>query len=342
MGNISNYYVILTAYNEEKVIESSFSAVKKAIDYSFKNNLTLSMVNIIFCPNGCTDGTPQIIEELKRKYSNEKIKIEVISSPKGMVIAQNASIRFIRNIGDTNSPIFFIDTDSLIDEKVIDILIKQLERHPSLKAIGTCPIPLSYNGKSIARKFMDRVLNCRAYFPKSEITVRYAPEFHPYAETDPQEIGAEFEKYSKIYFHGRCFVLRNEAVWDVPENTVGEDTYLDRSIHFRFGRGSIRTMYDAKIYFYPMSTLGEFSKTFYRVYCDLRNLKHIHPERNDVREYSKTKLDWNYIRTLPIKWQFFFMTYSVVRKYYHFLFKHNLAYSGKSALDVWSYEQKTH
>ncbi len=91
-----------------------------------------------------------------------------------------------------------------------------------------------------------------------------------------------------------------------------------------------------------MSTLGEFSKTFYRVYCDLRNLKHIHPERNDVREYSKTKLDWNYIRTLPIKWQFFFMTYSVVRKYYHFLFKHNLAYSGKSALDVWSYEQKTH
>lgn len=340
MENITNYYVVLTAYNEEKTIESSFSAVKKAIDHSFNNNPSLLRVNIVFCPNGCTDRTPQISEELKRKYSNEKIKIEVISSPKGMVIAQNASINFIRNAGDTNSPVVFIDTDSLVDEKAINILIKQFERHPSLKAVGAQPIPILYSGKSTIRKFWDRVLNCRAYFPKSEIAVRYAPEFHPYAETDPQEIGTEYEKHSKIYFYGRCFALRNEAIWDVPENTVGEDTYLDRSIHFRFGPGSIRTMYNAKIYFYPMNTLKEFSKTFYRIYCDLRNLKHLYPERNNIREYSKTQLDWSYIRTLSIKWQLFFVVYSVVRKYYHFLFKHNLAYSGKTALGVWSYEQK--
>lgn len=340
MNQITDYYIILTAYNEEKTLKKSFLATKRAIDFSFEKNNHLSQVNIIICHNGCTDKTPKIAQYIKKRYSNSKIRIEVISSAKGMVLAQNTCIKFIRQNYDTYSPIVFIDTDSLIDKKAIAILLKQFELHSNIQAVGAHPVPIPYDGASIIKKFWDRVLNCRAYFPQSEITVHFAPEFHPHAETDLQSIGAEFEKHSKIYFHGRCFALRNESIWNVPWNAIGEDTYLDRSIHYRFGRGSIRTMYDAKIYFYPINRLQDFVKTFYRIYCDLRNLKHAHPEYKNVREYSKTKLDWVYISRLTIKWQIIFVIYSIIRKLCHFLFKHNLIYSKKSAVEVWSYAQK--
>ena len=309
-SRITDYSVVLTAYNEEKTLESSFSATKRAIDFSFSQNSELSLVNIVICHNGCTDKTPQIAQNIKKEIFKQKIHIEVINSAKGMILAQNECMRYIRKYYNVDSPIIFIDTDSLIDGKAIDIFLAQFTLHPDLKVVGAHPVPIPYNGLSVIRKFWDRVLNCRAYFPKSEVTVNYAPQFHPYADTDQQSIGAEFERHSKIYFHGRCFALRNESVWDVPENAIAEDIYLDRNIHFRFGPGSIRVVYDAKIYFYPMNYLSRFSKTFYRIYYDLCTLKHMHPEYNNIREYAKTKLDWTYIRQLTIRWQIIFIIYS--------------------------------
>lgn len=337
---ITGYFVVLTAYNEEKTLMSSFLATKRAVDFSFAQNDELSWVKIVICHNGCTDKTPQIAQNIENKFSNEKIHIEVISSEKGMILAQNACMRYVRKYNNIDSPIMFIDTDALIDEKAIDIFLKQFELHPELKVVGAHPVPIPYNGTSIVRKFLDRVLNCRGYFPKSEVTVYYAPEFHPYAETDPQPIGVEFEKHSKIYFHGRCFALRNESIWNVPDNAIAEDIFLDRGIHFRYGPGSIRVMYNAKINFYPINQLSDFSRIFFRIWYDLRTLKHMHPEFNGLREYSKTTLDWRYIHRLAIRWQIIFVIYSLTRKFYHFLYKHKLLYSGKSVFEVWSYNQK--
>ncbi|MDE1919077.1 MAG: glycosyltransferase [Patescibacteria group bacterium] len=196
--SFTNYYVVLTAYNEEQTVLESFLSIKKAIEYSLKQHSELVNVSVVFCHNGCTDKTPDIISDIQKRYSDNKITINVLLSPKGKAIAQNTCMRHIRSDYVAGSPIVFIDTDVLIDEKVIDIFLSQLKLHPNLKVVGSHPIPIPYEGNSFIRSFWHHVLNCRAYFPKSEVTVHFAPEFHPYADTDPQPIGAKYEKRSRF------------------------------------------------------------------------------------------------------------------------------------------------
>ena len=263
MNYTARYFVVWVAYNEEKTLKKSFLAAKKSIDYYYRKSDKKALANIIICYNGCTDKTQKIAQEIKENYENNHISIDILSSRRGMVIAQNACIKHIRErIDSADKPIIFIDADSFVDEKMIYLLLDHLNKHFNLKAVGVRPVPISYQGKSPLKKFWDKILNCRAYFPKAEIAVIYAPEFHPYAESDTQSLGSEFEKKSKIYFHGRCFALRDQSIWDVPDNQIGEDTYLDRSIHYRFGPGSIRNLYDAKIYYQPITSLRVFAKTF--------------------------------------------------------------------------------
>jgi len=183
-------------------------------------------------------------------------------------------------------------------------------------------------------------LNCRAYFPKSEIAINYAPQFHPYADIDRQVIGSDFEKKSKIYFHGRCFALKNQAVWDVPLNSIGEDTYLDRSIHHRFGPGSIRNIFDVHINYHVITSLLTYLKIYYRIHKDLLELKTKNPQFDQNREFSKTQLDWRYIKTLSWYWLFIFSIYYLLRKISRYLFKHNLIFRHQDIKTIWSYENK--
>ncbi|MDP1719331.1 MAG: hypothetical protein Q8L24_02820, partial [bacterium] len=220
------------------------------------------------------------------------------------------------------------------------ILLQQLDRHPDLKAVGAHPVPIHYAGRSPKKWIGDKVFNCRSYFPMSEVAVNFAPEFHPYAVTDPQIGYAGFETRSKIYFHARCFALRDHSVWDAPDGIVGDDTYLDRSIHYRFGPGSIRVMFDAVVRYKTITSFREFSRTSYRVYRDLKDLRISHPHFDKVREFSKTRLDWSYIRTIPFLWRLSFCAFYVIRQVYRFFFKHGLIYSEKSAAQIWSYDIK--
>ena len=341
MTKISNYFVVWAAYNEENTLEDSFLAAKKAIEFYAQKTPDSTLANVVICHNGCSDRTPEIAQDIKEKYSNDKISVDVISSAKGMVIAQNAAVSYIKEKKNNhNDPIIFIDADSFIAENAIYVLLKQFVRHSELKAVGVQPTPVSYDGPSPIKRFWDKVLNCRSYYPRSEIAVNYAPEFHPYAESDPQGIEPGFEKRSKIYFHGRCFALRNESIWDIEKHCVGDDTFLDRSIHYRFGPGSIRTVYSATIYYKPMTSIRVFARTFYRIYCDLKELKQAYPQYSRVREYSKTKLDWQYINKLPLAWRMSFYVYCVIRRFFHFSFKYNLIYGKASVFDIWSYETK--
>lgn len=340
-SRITDYFVVWVAYNEEKTLEKSFLAAKRAMDFYCQKTLNDAVANVVICHNGCTDRTPEVALEIKRKHTNEKITVDVISSAKGMVIAQNAAISYIREKKNNfNNPIIFIDADSFIGENTIDIFLNQFIKHPKLKAVGARPVPIPYDGPSPIKRFWDKVLNCRAYYPKAEIAVNYAPEFHPYADEDPQGVEPEFEKRSKIYFHGRCFAIRDQSVWDVEKGNIGEDTYLDRSIHYKFGPGSIRTVYSARVYFKPITSIRVFAKTFHRIYRDLKELKRLHPEYLKVREYSKTKLDWEYIEKLTLKWRIRFRVYHLVRQFFHLLSKHNLIYGRIPVLELWSYNQK--
>ncbi|MDD5289970.1 MAG: glycosyltransferase family 2 protein [Patescibacteria group bacterium] len=335
------YSIVWVAYNEENTLLASFLSALKAIKYNEFKTREKYNVKIVICYNGCTDKTPEVAESIKKKYSNKKISINVLSSKKGMVVAQNTCVQDLhRNERYAKSPIVFIDADSIIKKNVIYVFLNQFRQHPKLKAVGAQPKPISYQKHGAIKFFLDKLINCRAYFPKSEITVHFAPEYHPYAKSDPQKIGVWFELHSKIYFHGRCFALKDTGIWDVPENRIGEDTYLDRSIHYRFGPGSIRHMYDANVMFGPMVSLKDFLKTYYRIYKDLSSLKTKYPSFNKVREYSKTKLDWKYISKLSLNWQIIFLLYAVLRRTTHFMFKNKLIYRKNRVGSVWSYKNK--
>lgn len=334
-----HFYIVYVVYNEENTLFRSFLSAKKSIDHYKKYFSKNAKAELIICHNGCTDRSPEIAEKIKDKYSSDKLQITVMSSEKGMVKAQSKSIQYIAE-KNKRSPIIFIDADSFIERKAISIILQQFEKHKKLKITGIQPRPISNIGLGFFKRFLANILNCRSYFPRSEISSVYLPEHHPYADIDPQKIGVDFEKSSKIYFHGRCFALKDYTIWDVPYNNIGEDTYLAASINDRFGSGHIRLIYDAAIFYYPMVSIKVYFKTYYRIYKDLSVFSDNDHVFNNYLYLSKTKLDWGYIFTLSFYWKTVFVLYFIMKSFFDFLFKCDFLFYEKNIDKIWSYNFK--
>ena len=339
---IKTLNIVWTAYNEEFTIEASINSVKKSLKYA-KNRLSKQYkIDLIprglICHNGCTDNTPEVVKRIANKSKGTFFEIKVIKSNKGMVCAQHKCIILLKKEGFVGNPILFIDADATCRENMIFLLMEQLLKHKKLLGVGAHPRPNSYKGLNFYKKILDKVLNFRAYFPKSEISYNYAPEFHPYATTDPQEIGEEFELKSKIYFHGRCFLLRNLHIWKVDKDSIAEDTSLDRYINKNYEPGSVRIMYNAEVNFEPLLSLIRYYKTYTRIYHSLEQLRKKHPEYENIREFSKTKLDYEYIKSLEFVNQANFYIYFIIRNTVKFLFKKNIFFIPKE--NLWKYNSK--
>ena len=336
-------FICSPAYNEENNLRSFVASLKKSCESATKKLSSefglLPWFEVLICANGCTDNTEDVAKILIQQLSSQNFRIQLLRSAKGVVNAQRKCVRRLLSRGYKKNLVFFIDADVIAGEDTIYKLLRQMILHPSLKATGAHPVPVQLRTRSIYRNLLRRVLNCRSYFPKSEIAIKYAPEFHPFARSDPQLVGPNFEEKSKIYFHGRCFVLRDVSIWDADSEAIGEDTYLDRSIHFRFGPGMVRVLYDANVYFVPLTSLRDYFGTYFRIYIDLKRLKLRHPEFNVCREYSKTKLDWHYIKSLPLPDQLAFVAYAAVRYIFWKLFRLLYGINPNSA-PPWEYDSK--
>ncbi len=325
-------YLIWTAYNEEKTLPQSFASVEKSVKYA-EQFYPLRFKSII-CHNGCTDKTPQVALKLAEKAS---FQTNVIKSDKGMVIAQNACIEKVLN-EDPKATVVFTDADCVMNRDVISLFLEQFDKHPELMAVGAHPIPCGNRKMNPIRKFKHKMLNFRAYHPEMQIAKVFAPEYHPLADMDPQPIGSEFEKKSKTYFHGRCFALRFADVWDVPHDAIGEDTYLDCSIHTRFGSGSIRMLYHANVFFEPIDNIRNYLKTYARIYKDKENLRK-NPSFEENLRYSETKLDFKEAKKLPFDEKLAFGTYYLISSMSNFLFGRGFMIK-KNVNKLWSYETK--
>jgi len=342
LEGLKNINIIWTAYNEEPMLKRSVESVMKSCLFAAEKikeryGLVIKFRGLI-CHNGCTDRTPEIAKRLEARSKESFFEIRVIESEKGMVKAQQKSIEHLSERNFKDNPVIFIDADSIAEESLIFILVEQLIKHPRLRAVGGHPKPMRYRGWNPYRKLMDSVLNCRGYFPKSEISVIQSSDFHPYAEEDPQPIGQLFEKKSKIYFHGRCFILRDLSLWAVGRESIAEDTVLDRHINSEFGPGSIRVMYNANVKFKSLRSLRTYYKTYTRIYLSLTQLRNKHPEYENARKYSKTKLDFNYVKSLPIKNQIYFYTYFLIKSAVRLLYKKGIFIIKKQ--NLWEYSSK--
>ncbi len=326
-NKISEIYVIWTAYNEEKYLEKSVKSVEDSIEFAIKNlkknYKTCPKFKGVICHNGCTDKTPFIAKKFSIKNKNTFFPIEVIKSRKGMVKAQHKCINLLRKKRKNKCPALFVDADAFMDKKCLFLMIEQLIKHPKIKVVGAHPIPTPYKGLNYYKKFLDKALNFRAYYPTSEIAIKQSKKFHPYAEIDPQSIGIEFEKRSKIYFHGRCFLLKNYKVWDVDNNFGAEDIYLERSISHRFGKGQIRIIYHANVMFNPILSFKEYIKTYFRQYIFLDKVIKITPKYNWINKYVPTKMSMKFIHPLNPKKIFFYFSHKTIRNFVYFLYKIN-------------------
>jgi len=325
-------YLAFVAYNEERTLPSAFKSVETAAKYA--TQFFRAKFKAVICHNGCTDKTPNVAHQIAK---NSRIPAKVITSEKGMVVAQNQCVRHIMK-DNPNSIIIFTDADCIMNKDVIKLFLDQFHKHKELLIVGAHPIPARNPHKNIFNRIKHKVLNFRAYHPKAQISAKYAPQYHPYAFSDPQPIGSNFEIRSKTYVHGRCFALRRANLWDVPEDTIGEDTYLDCSLHIKHGTGCMRQLYHANVYFNPLDSVKNYINTYARIYKDKKCLSQNKKFRNNF-EYSKTKLDFGYLKEIGIADKSFFLMYWLLDKTSHILFKSGF-FVRKSTSVLWNYKSK--
>ena len=319
-------YYGIAAYNEEDHIGDCLDSLAQQ---DFDGNL-----ETIVCLNGCTDRTEEAVSQAKEKH--DRLNIQVIHSEKGIAFAQNAIVHHASN---RSVPLLFVDADVTLDSKCSGILYDELEENKPLVVAGAWPVPKKPESMSLRESFLFHVLHVRAHYPQAEISVNDVSEFKFFVDKHPQpNISPEFERKSKIYFHGRAFMVRNADLYDIPSRRdVCDDTYMPNLIHTEHGPGTIRIRYDALVFYVPYTSLREHFKVYRRIFLDLRHIDRTNEAFQDSREMERTKLYWDYILKQDTTTIAKFMIYAAITRAedlcYHVLPKRGLA-------DMWIYKKK--
>ena len=129
--------VIIPVYNQEKMIETVINAVS---DSTCKN------IEIIAVNDGSTDGTEEILDLLKNKYSYLKV-IHKKNGGKRKAVATG----FFQSKGEYT---VLIDSDSVIDKHAIEEFVKAFDQNDQIGAI-TGHVKLWNSGKNFLTKCQD-------------------------------------------------------------------------------------------------------------------------------------------------------------------------------------------
>lgn len=311
-------------YNEESSITNCLEHLQNATK-SFK-------IHYYLCLNGCTDNSNVRIKQWMNK--TKQLNYTLLYSTKGKTIAQNTIISAIRENGHSMDPVLFLDADVWVDELCVERLYTELFRIKRLLVVGALTVPV--NGK---RRIRGSILNIRNKHPESEISLYDVKEYKWYAYTYPQaETDPDWEIRSKIYFHGRCFMLKRAELFKMPDdNRVFDDTYIPNALHYEYGPGIIRTIYSAKVYYKAYESLVLHWRTYWRVYNDKAYIDKNYTHFQLFRKMEKTVLDKAYIRTLSTSERLLFLLYQLVIK------TEELSYRLLPLIDareIWSYKRK--
>jgi hypothetical protein len=264
------------------------------------------------------------------------LNIRTINSEKGISFAQNAIGQHATN---RSVPLLFTDADVTLDTKCAGILYGELEENRPLIVAGAWPVPKKSETMSPWESFLFHVLHVRANFPEAEVSVNDVSEFKSFVDEHPQPVvSAEFEKKSKIYFHGRAFMVKNADLYNIPpRGDICDDTYMPNLIHTEHGPGTIRTRYDALAFYKPYTSLREHFKIYRRIFLDLRHIDQTNEAFRESREMERTRLNWQYILKQDLPTVAKFLMYAAITRIenlcYHILPKKGLA-------DMWIYKKK--
>lgn len=320
-----DFAVIIPAYNEEKTIGGCIEAVFKAASEALRSGYILNAVHI--CINGCTDNTVSIVEAAAKK--NPKINIIKLEK-KGYRHALNALITTVNQ--NDQGKIIKIDADCRPMPDAFTIMLRQLDADSQLAIVGGHPLPMMPNSRW--KRVLTHVFHCRAMFPMSEVSVQPVEHLHDFHELYFDEIFHEWEKRSKIYFHGRIWCARSCANLLLPEQAIGDDTWICAGQYTASRTTVIRVRYDAICEFAPYYSFTHHWKAYLRVSSDLKCMLRC----NEFAHYvhlSRTKFDWRYILSLSFYWRMIFILYAALN------FIEQLSYRFVQYSDAhWTYSSK--
>ncbi|MBI2146646.1 glycosyltransferase family 2 protein [Candidatus Woesearchaeota archaeon] len=323
-------YIAMPVYNEEKSLEKCLSSLNREV-----TNLGLR-VQTYLCLNGCVDNSHTIADSSKKKFP--KLNIIILSSSQGKLKAQE---KIVQNIPTNKVYVAFVDSDIELKKDSLKNILLELKRHKELLCVGAFPEAKKYVGVNPWKKFLDEILNIRSRYPRAEISKFDVKEYHQLAFQDPQSknTSPEHELKSKIFFHGRLFVLRSKDYWKKPdkESVVGDDSYLPDYIIYNFGKNRIRIRYDSIVYFNPFVSIFNHYRAYKRIYYDLKILKDAYPKFKNIRKHSQMVLNWPYINKKGSIIIAKFLIFSLIRSFEKLFFLFSL---NKEPKTIWNYNLK--
>jgi hypothetical protein len=316
--------ICLAIYNEANNLEKIFFHIKKSLD---KINFQ-GKPKIYTCLNGCTDNSEEIMIKLKK---NSPYPIKILHSKKGKILAHQEIIKNIKN----NNPVIFMDADILINNLAIEDLLNALKENNKLRIVSAYPYILIPKLRNHYHKFLLKIINIKRIYPQIEIAKYNVSKFHPDARS-------AFEKQSRIYFHGRFFALQNKYVYEFPRfptNIAGDDSFLSHLLINKYPPGSIKVLFETKVYSYPELSLINYFKTWFRILKDIDNIYQEYPEFLPNRKYFLMKINWKFIfNQIPPKDKIFaylFFLIKIVESLTYRLLRHKIVVN-----KLWRYQKK--
>lgn len=316
----------IAVYNEGKHLEKVLKHLKQSLlQIPFREKPEL-----FICLNGCNDNSVHsIIKSLEAL--NGSAKVHILSSKKGKLRAHKAIIEKI----DNNRPIIFMDADVFVGEEVIRKLLETIKENEKILVASAYPYVLYPRKISLYEKIIFPIINLKRIHPEIEIAKNDVSIFHPSAKS-------YFEKKSRIYFHGRCFIIRDKFVYNFPREgseIVGDDTFLSFCVLHNSPPGSIIVLYDAKVFCRPQLSIKSYLKSWYRIRKDIDNIYCEYPKFKRLKKYADMKFNWGFIfSNLNIIEAIQAILFVLLRKFEFISYKILSSYI--NAEKVWSYNSE--
>ena len=190
--------ILISSYNGEQYIREQLDSLRKQ---------TAEGLDIIVIDNGSTDKSVSIIKDFKE----EKIILTPLNKNYGTTISRNIGLK---QIVDTDY-ICILDSDTIINENAIDIMVKYLDQHNEVGLVGPSMKGINNEKQTPFRKFPSwKIKLCKAC-PIKKI----------------QRKGENLENYINVTDEFECDYLIS-ACWMMKYDTYKKIGELDEKIFY--------------------------------------------------------------------------------------------------------------
>ena len=312
----------IAAYNEENNLYKTLSRLESSL-------LQIKGLSpyILICINGCTDNTKEVAKNYIR---NSVFPIEIIESQRGKLKAHK---KIVERAG--KGYILFIDADVLVSADTLKKLILEMDKRPSIQVASAYPYTKLPKKANLYQRMIYPLLNLKRIYLEVEIAKEDVSIYHPFALNS-------YEMKSRVYFHGRCFIIRSKEVYHFPNTKSGirgDDTFLSFYILKNYAPGSIRVLFDAYVYSNPTLSIRAYLKEWFRIRKDVELIYENYKSFKPLKKITSMKLNWKFIlRDLPLIFKIYAIFYYFLKKFevvMYIIKRKNILID-----EIWQYENK--